>query len=104
VAFADASGRAAHLGVFDAAGGRLLWGAGTMPRPVGVIAGCDGSIAVAFVELDDAGITGGGAWTWRGFGFATAPELDGPVVPACADIDGDGATEPLLLRSGGEQG
>ena len=89
--------RSAHLGVFDATTTRLLWGAGTMVRPIGTLAGCDGAIAVAFTTLDDDAVTGGGAWTWRGFGFATATELDGQVTPACTDVDGDGRTEPVLL-------
>lgn len=104
VDFRDASGRAAHLGVFDATSGRLLWGAGTLTRPIARIAGCDRAIAVAFTELDDDTITGGGAWTWRGFGFATAAELDGAAIPTCADVDGDGSTEPVLLRHGAAPG
>ncbi len=104
VDFRDEAGRAAHLGVFDSTSGRLLWGAGTLTRPISRLAGCDGAIALAFTELDDDTVTGGGAWTWRGFGFATAAEVDGATTPMCADIDGDGSTEPVLLRQAATEG
>ena len=53
---------------------------------------------LGFSALDDPTVTAGSAWWWRGFGFATAPMLDGAFVPICVDIDLDGRTEPGLVR------
>ncbi len=97
--FVDASGRGAHLGIFEE--GTLRWGAGTMTRPVETLDVCDDGVALGFSALDDPTVTAGSAWWWRGFGFATAPLLDGTAVPICVDIDLDGRTEPALLRGPG---
>jgi len=94
--FVDASGRGAHLGIFEE--GTLRWGAGTMTRPVETLDVCDDGIALGFSALDDATVTAGSAWRWSGFGFATAPLLDGSATPICVDLDLDGRTEPALLR------
>ncbi|MDO8389044.1 MAG: CapA family protein [Actinomycetota bacterium] len=94
--FIDASGRGAHLGVFEA--GTLRWGAGTMTLPVETLDVCDDGVALGFSALDDPTVTAGSAWRWRGFGFATASLLDGHAVPICVDLDLDGRTEPALLR------
>lgn len=96
--FVDASGRGAHLGVFQS--GTLRWGAGTMTRPVQVLDVCDDGVALGFSALDEPAVTAGGAWRWSGFGFATAPLLDGPAAPVCVDLDLDGRTEPALVRPG----
>ena len=95
--FIDASGRGAHLGVFEQ--GTLRWGAGTMTRPVETLDVCDDGVALGFSALDDPTVRVGSAWWWRGFGFATAPQLDGTAVPICVDLDLDGRTEPALVRS-----
>lgn len=95
--FLDASGRGAHLGFFEQ--GVLRWGAGTMTRPVELLDVCDDGVALGFSALDDPTVTAGSAWWWRGFGFATAPLLDGSTVPICVDLDLDGRTEPALLRA-----
>jgi poly-gamma-glutamate capsule biosynthesis protein CapA/YwtB (metallophosphatase superfamily) len=95
--FVDASGRGAHLGVFE--DGTLQWGAGTMTRPVETLDVCDAGVALGFAALDDPAVTAGSAWWWSGFGFATAPMLDGAAIPVCVDLDRDGRTEPALIRS-----
>lgn len=97
--FIDASGRSAHLGIFEQ--DTLRWGAGTMTRPVETLDVCDDGLAIGFSALDDPTVTAGSAWWWRGFGFATAPLLDGSAIPICVDLDLDGQTEPALLRCPG---
>jgi hypothetical protein len=99
VQWVDASGRAAHLGVYDPDGLTEIWVAGTVFSPIARLEVCDGSIAIVHDSLDDPTPTSTGAWTWNGFGFDTAPELPGAGTPACGDIDGDGSTEPLILRN-----
>jgi poly-gamma-glutamate synthesis protein (capsule biosynthesis protein) len=94
--FVDASGRSAHLGIFEQ--DTLRWGAGTMTRPVETLDVCDDGVALGFSTLDDPTVTAGSAWWWRGFGFETAPLLDGAADPICVDLDRDGRTEPALLR------
>jgi poly-gamma-glutamate capsule biosynthesis protein CapA/YwtB (metallophosphatase superfamily) len=98
----DADGRTAHLAVFTSEP-RMRWGSSLMLQPVGAIAVCTGSMALTFTSLAEPGVVGGGAWFWDSFGFRTAPVLDGAATAACADLDGDGRTEPLLTgrnRSG----
>lgn len=97
VDWVDDDGRSAHLGVYSSSG-RLRWAAAIMLQPVGVVAACDGSLALGFTALDEPDVIAGGAWLWDGFGFRTASMLPGPTVPSCADIDGDGRTEPILTN------
>lgn len=94
--WADASGNAAHLGMWRAADLRPVWVAGTLVRPVSAVAACDGALAVAFSSLDDPAAVASSAWVWRGFGFVPLEELTGPGVPACADVDGDGRLDPVI--------
>lgn len=94
--FIDELGRSAHLGVFDPVTMQPRWAAGTLLRPIGQIAVCDASLALAFDGLDDPEIVATGAWIWWDFGFAAAPELPGVGSPTCADIDGDGSTDPVI--------
>jgi hypothetical protein len=96
--WADADGLSAHLAVMtpDA---RMVWAAGTLPDPIGILAVCSGSLAIGYTTLDDPAVVAAGAWTWRGFGFATAPPLSDPTAIGCADVDHDGATEPYVRRS-----
>jgi poly-gamma-glutamate synthesis protein (capsule biosynthesis protein) len=98
VQWADASGRSAHLGVYDPDGLREIWVAGTVLMPIADLAVCDGAIATAHNQLDDPDIIAGGAWEWNGFGFDTGPDIDGTGTPGCADVDGDGATEPVIVN------
>ena len=97
VQWEDASGRSAHVGVFDPAGLREIWVAGTVVMPVAGMAMCDGAIAIVHDQLDDSELVAGGAWEWNGFGFDTAPDIPGPGTPGCTDIDGDGHTEPIIV-------
>ena len=99
--FIDSAGRSAHLGVFRTVDLEPLWGAGTLFTPVGGVVACDGALAVAYTTLDDSNVTATGGWTWRGFGFAVAPSLPGTGEPGCADVDGDGRTEPVVTRNRG---
>ena len=90
----DATGHSAHVGVFETAGLRPEWIAGTVFRPVQRVVVCDGSLAAGYVPED--GVPGSGAWRWRGFGFTVTPTLDREALLGCADIDGDGHTDPVL--------
>ena len=94
--WADASGNAAHLGLWRAADLRPVWVAGTLVRPVSAVAACDGALAVAYSDLDDPATISTSAWVWRGFGFVPLEELTGPGIPACADVNGDGRLEPVV--------
>jgi poly-gamma-glutamate synthesis protein (capsule biosynthesis protein) len=94
----DGRGRTAHLGLYRPRDLRPRWVAGTLLRPVAAVAPCDGAIAVAYSTLDDAGTVGAGAWRWGGFGFVPLPDLPGAGTPACADVDGDGRLDPLVLE------
>lgn len=93
----DALGRSAHVGVFEPDGLREIWVAGTVVMPVAGMVVCDGAIATVHDQLDDPGLVAAGAWEWNGFGFDTAPDIPGPGTPGCADIDGDGQTEPVIV-------
>ncbi len=100
-ALADSTGRSAHLAWFH--GGRIRWGAGTLPQPVAMFDVCDDGLALGVTTLASLAdpappVVAGGAWWWREFGFSTAPLLDGSAVPVCADPDGDGRTTPALVR------
>ena len=98
VQWSDASGRSAHVGVYGPDDLHEVWVAGTVLMPVADLAVCDGAIATVHDQLDDPGVVAGGAWEWNGFGFDTAPDIPGPGTPACADIDADGLTEPVIIN------
>jgi hypothetical protein len=95
----DPGGRTAHIAVYTP-DGRMRWGSAFLFQPIAELAVCDGAMAVGFNTLDDPAIGAGGAWTWAGFGFATAPPLAGHATPACADIDHDGRLDPVLAARG----
>jgi poly-gamma-glutamate capsule biosynthesis protein CapA/YwtB (metallophosphatase superfamily) len=88
----------AHIGLYRPRDLRPLWVAGLLLRPIARLAVCDGSLAVAYSTLNDPKIAGTGAWRWNGFGFTAQSDLNGPGIPACADIDGDGRLDPLILE------
>lgn len=94
----DALGRTAHVGVYRDRPLESRWVAGTLADPVSHLAACDGALAVGYSTLDDDAVVRTGAWRWGGFGFVTLPDLPGPGTPACADVDGDGASDPLVLE------
>jgi hypothetical protein len=93
----DDLGRTAHVGLYRPGDLRPRWVAGTLLRPVGGVAACDGSIAVGYTSLDGPDVVATGAWRWGGFGFVPLPDLPGAGAPACADVDGDGLQDPLVL-------
>ena len=94
----DRQGRTAHVGIYRPDNLQPRWVAGTLLRPVAEVAPCDGTLAVAYSSLDDAAIVGTGVWRWGGFGFVALSDLPGPGVPACADVDGDGRLDPMILE------
>jgi poly-gamma-glutamate capsule biosynthesis protein CapA/YwtB (metallophosphatase superfamily) len=93
----DRRGLTAHVGIYTSDTRRELWVAGTLLRPVAHLAACDGSLAVAYTALNGSAVTDTGAWQWRGFGFSLLPMLGGAGRPGCADIDGDGRLDPVIL-------
>ncbi len=95
--WADAQGRSAHLGVYRPDDLTPLWVAGSLFRPVVRVAPCDGGLAVAFSTLDSPAVVAAAGWVWQGFAFAVPAELPGAGEPACADVDGDGHLDPLVL-------
>lgn len=105
----DGAGRSLHLGLYGA-GLTQEWVAGTVFRPVSTVAACDGALALGFADSVSAAhpVTAthvaAGASFWGGFGFTSLPgipDLPGPGDPACADVDGDGRTEPLVIHRSG---
>ncbi|MDJ0952589.1 MAG: CapA family protein [Acidimicrobiia bacterium] len=100
VQWADASGRSAHLGVYEPGTFDEIWVAGTVFLPIAGLEACDGTLALVHDSLDDPTLLAGSAWEWNGFGFDTGADISGAGTPACADIDGDGRTEPVILGRG----
>lgn len=94
----DRHGLTAHIGLYRPRDLHPLWVAGTLLRPVARLAVCDGSLAIAYSTLDNPSIVATGAWRWGGFGFTPQSDLNGPGIPACADVDGDGRLDPLILK------
>ncbi len=99
--WADSMGRSAHLGVYEPEGLREKWVAGSVLMPIAGLAVCDGAIAIIHDDLDDPDIVAAGAWVWNGFGFDTGPDIAGTGVPGCADVDGDGTSEPVVIERSG---
>jgi hypothetical protein len=93
----DAEGRTAHLGVFEPTNLTPLWAGGALFQPVTRVVACNGTVALAFDSLDDPDLVATSGWRWNGFGFDVPPDLPGPGIPTCADVDGDGRTEPVIL-------
>lgn len=77
-------------------------GGRTVFRPVSAVAACDGAVSLAFasdVNANDQVATG--ASFWGGFGFTSlpsVPDLPGAGDPTCADVNGDGRTEPVITN------
>ncbi len=93
----DRRGLTAHIGIYRPSDLRPEWVAGTLLRPVAEVAACDGSLAVAYSALNGTAVVGTGAWRWQGFGFQPLPDLAGRGRPACADVEGDGRLDPVIL-------
>ncbi|MBI3648816.1 MAG: CapA family protein [Actinobacteria bacterium] len=93
----DRRGFAAHVGLWRRADLRPIWIAGTVLRPVTALAACAGGLVVAYSRLNDPATIATGLWLWRGYGFASSVDLPGPGRPACADVNGDGRLDPVIL-------
>ena len=87
----------AHLGIYRPGDLRPEWVAGTLLRPIAKVAACDGALAVAYSTLNGTAVVDTGAWVWQGFDFQSLPDLAGPGRPACADVEGDGRLDPVIL-------
>jgi poly-gamma-glutamate capsule biosynthesis protein CapA/YwtB (metallophosphatase superfamily) len=98
VQWVDADGMSPHLGIYQAHDLTPVWVAGMVPGPVAELAACDGAVALAYSELDDPSVVATGAAVWRPFGLVAAERLPGWGQPGCADVDGDGSTEPVILQ------
>jgi len=92
----DSSGRSAHLGVVEV-DGTPLWLSRRPPHAIGNVAACDRAAAFAYTGLDDDTVVATAAGTWSGFGFVLEEELPGPGRIGCADVDGDGSLDPVVL-------
>lgn len=93
----DEQGRTAHLGVYRPEDLGPVWVASGLAHPVAGIVVCDGKLAVTYGALRPGDPVFSGAWTWRNKGFAIASDLPGLATPGCADVDGDGVLDPVLL-------
>jgi poly-gamma-glutamate capsule biosynthesis protein CapA/YwtB (metallophosphatase superfamily) len=102
----DDHGLATHLGVWRAHDLEPVWIAGTTFRPVEAVAVCDGGgVAIGYSTLRGSAIVATGVWRWSSFGFSSATDLKGPGLPGCADVDRDGAIDPVVLaRADGTDG
>ncbi len=92
----DSSGMSAHLGVVEI-DGTPLWLSRRPPHAIGHIAACDRAVAFAYTELDSETVVATGTGTWSGFGFVLEEELPGPGSVGCADVDGNGLLDPVVL-------
>lgn len=93
----DSQGFSAHLGVVEP-DGSPVWLARRIPHPIGGIAACGAHIALAYTGYETNAVVATTAATWHGFGFTVGPELPGSGEIGCADVDGDGALDPVVRR------
>jgi hypothetical protein len=93
----DRDGNSAHLGIYRADDLAPVWVAGMVPAPIADVAACDGAVALAYSELEDRAVVATSAAVWHPFGLDAASRLAGTGRPACADVDGDGTTDPVIL-------
>jgi poly-gamma-glutamate synthesis protein (capsule biosynthesis protein) len=96
--WADARGRAAHVGIYRLPDLRAVWVAGAVGRPVTSLAACSGSVAVRYGAFGGRSNVATGAWWWRGFGFRPAVDLPGSGRPGCADVNHDGRSDPISIE------
>jgi len=92
----DSSGRSTHLGVVEI-DGTPVWLSRRPPHAIGHVAACDRAAAFAYTGLNDDTVVATGAGTWSGFGFVLEAELSGAGRIGCADVDGDGSLDPIIL-------
>lgn len=92
----DPAGMSAHLGVLDAAK-TPIWLSRRPPHPVEAVAACDGTAAFAYTTLDSDTVVATGVGSWGGFGFVLAEELPGVGTVGCADVDGDGQLDAVVI-------
>ena len=92
----DAEGMSAHVGVLEA-DGTPIWLSRRPPHPIVGVAACDGAAAFAYSTLDDDTVVATAIGRWSGFGFILEAELPGPGVIGCADVDGDGLLDPVVI-------
>jgi poly-gamma-glutamate capsule biosynthesis protein CapA/YwtB (metallophosphatase superfamily) len=92
----DSRGMSPHLGIYRSDDLQPIWVAGMVPAPIAKIAACDGAVALAYSTLDNPEVVASGAAVWRSFGLDGVARLPGPGTPMCADVDGDGLTEPVI--------
>jgi hypothetical protein len=92
----DEDGMSHHLGIYQAEDLTPIWVAGMVPAPVARVAACDGSVAMAYSTLDEPEVVATGAAIWRPGGLHAVSSLPGAGTPTCADVDGDGLTEPVI--------
>jgi hypothetical protein len=93
----DAQGMTSHLGIYRAGDLAPIWVAGMVPSRVAKVAACDGAIALAYSGRSEPGVVAASGATWRTFGLDLAEPLPGPGRPGCADVDGDGRSDPVIL-------
>lgn len=92
----DSAGMSAHLGVLDATR-TPIWLSRRPPHAVGAVAACDGAAAFSYTTLDDDTVVATGVGSWGGFGFVLEEELPGSGRIGCADVDGDGRLDPVVI-------
>jgi len=92
----DRSGMSAHLGVARV-DGTPIWLSRRPPHAIGRVAACDRAAAFAYTTLDDDTVIATATGTWSGFGFVLEEELPGSGRVGCADVDGDGLLDPIVL-------
>lgn len=95
----DRAGRSWHLGVV-AADGRPRWLGHRIPAPVADLVACGDVVLLALSGMDDPAIVGVAPATWNGFGFWIGETLPGPATIGCADTDGDGRDDPVVMTRG----
>jgi hypothetical protein len=98
VQWVDADGMSPHLGIYRADDMTPIWVAGMVPAPVAAVAACDGAVGLAYSDFDDPSVVATGGAIWRPTGLVAVERLPGWGWPGCADVDGDGVTEPVILE------
>jgi hypothetical protein len=98
VQWVDADGMTPHLGIYQAHDLKPIWVAGMVPAPVAAVAACDGAVALAYSDSRIRRWWPPGERCGGPSGLVAAERLPGWGRPGCADVDGDGLTEPVILE------